>query len=106
MFKFTSIAELNLEPLESLYGAQRYESGIIRVAFAKGNDVFSKKLYGGPVLSDAEPYRSLHLKEKIGIENWNRNYHNYTLIWKPGQLLYLINYIFIYIRVVFFHITN
>lgn len=58
------------------------------MAFAKGNDVYAKKLYGGPVLTDTDPYRTLLLKEKIGIENWNRDFHNYTLIWKPG--LYII----------------
>ncbi|XP_072947824.1 beta-1,3-glucan-binding protein-like [Epargyreus clarus] len=80
------LPELNLEPRDNSYGAQRYESGIIRVAFAKGNTIYAKKLYGGPVLSDADPYRTLLLKEKIGIDNWNKDFHNYTMIWKPDGI--------------------
>ncbi|XP_026734112.1 beta-1,3-glucan-binding protein-like [Trichoplusia ni] len=80
------IPEINLEPSENVYGSNRYESGLMRVAFARGNPSLAKKLYGGPVLSDTEPYRSLHLKEKIGLENWNKEYHNYTMIWKPDGI--------------------
>ncbi|XP_059057976.1 beta-1,3-glucan-binding protein-like [Achroia grisella] len=85
------IPEINLEPREDAYGSRRYESGLMRVAFAKGNAIFAKKLYGGPVLSDSEPFRTLLLKEKIGIDNWNRDYHNYTLIWKPDGIEVLVD---------------
>ncbi|XP_049874295.1 beta-1,3-glucan-binding protein-like [Pectinophora gossypiella] len=81
------LPEINLEPLSNIYGASRYESGLMRVAFVKGNPTFAKKLYAGPVLSDAEPYRSKLMKEKIGIENWSMDFHNYTLIWKPDGLV-------------------
>ncbi|XP_028179419.1 beta-1,3-glucan-binding protein-like [Ostrinia furnacalis] len=80
------IPELNLEPHDNIYGSRRYESGLMRVAFAKGNPEYAKKLFGGPVLSDSEPYRSLLMKEKIGIDNWNKDFHNYTLIWKPDGI--------------------
>ncbi|VVC95824.1 beta-1,3-glucan-binding protein-like [Leptidea sinapis] len=80
------IPELNLESRDKVYGSGRYESGIMRVAFARGNPIFAKKLYGGPVLSDAEPYRTFLLKEKIGIDNWNKDFHIYTLVWKPTGL--------------------
>lgn len=80
------IPEINLEPLENIYGSRRYESGLIRVAFAKGNAVFAKKLYSGPVLSDTDPFRTMLMKEKIGIDNWNKDYHNYTLIWRPDGI--------------------
>ena len=80
------VPEINLEPLENVYGSRRYESGLMRVAFAKGNAVFAKKLYGGPVLSDTEPFRTMLLKEKIGINNWNKDFHTYTLIWKPDVI--------------------
>nr|WJZ56741.1 beta-1,3-glucan recognition protein 3 [Dioryctria sylvestrella] len=75
------VPEINLEPKENVFGSKRYESGLMRVAFARGNAVFAKKLYGGPVLADTEPFRSLLMKEKIGIDNWNKDYHNYTMIW-------------------------
>lgn len=78
------LPEINLEPLENFYGPHRYESGLMRVAFVKGNPTFAKKLMGGPLLGDTEPFRSYLLKEKIGIENWSKDFHNYTLIWRPG----------------------
>ncbi|CAG4946617.1 unnamed protein product [Parnassius apollo] len=84
------LPEITLEPRDSVYGNRYYESGLIRIAFAKGNDIYAKKLYGGPVLSDSEPYRTYLMKEKIGIENWHRDFHNYSLVWKPdGMQLYV-----------------
>ncbi|XP_026327898.1 beta-1,3-glucan-binding protein-like [Hyposmocoma kahamanoa] len=85
------IPEINLEPLENFYGPHRYESGLMRVAFVKGNPTFAKKLMGGPVLGDTEPFRSYLLKEKIGIENWNKDFHNYTLIWRPDGLTLFVD---------------
>nr|XP_034831536.1 uncharacterized protein LOC117988493 [Maniola hyperantus] len=80
------IPEINLEPRDNVYGKQRYESGLIRVAFARGNPPFGKRLYGGPVLTDAEPYRTFLLKEHLGIDNWNKDFHNYSMIWKPNGI--------------------
>ncbi|XP_068618307.1 beta-1,3-glucan-binding protein-like [Battus philenor] len=80
------LPEITLEPRDAAYGNKRYESGLIRVAFARGNAVFGKKLYGGPILSDTEPYRSLFMKEKIGVENWQKDFHNYSLVWKPDGM--------------------
>ncbi|KAJ8715916.1 hypothetical protein PYW08_013201 [Mythimna loreyi] len=85
------VPEINLEPTENVYGSLRYESGLMRVAFARGNPSLSKKLYGGPLLSDSEPFRSMMMREKIGIENWNKEYHNYTMIWKPDGLQLLVD---------------
>ncbi|KAI8426001.1 hypothetical protein MSG28_004977 [Choristoneura fumiferana] len=65
------VPEINLEPRDNFYGNRRYESGLIRVAFVKGNPEFAKKLYGGPVLSDTDPFRSQLMNEKVGIENWS-----------------------------------
>nr|AXS59132.1 glucan-binding protein 3 [Leguminivora glycinivorella] len=85
------IPEINLEPRENFYGYRRYESGLIRVAFVKGNAEFAKKLYGGPVLSDTDPFRSQLMKQKIGIENWCSGFHNYTMIWKPDGMVMLVD---------------
>ncbi|XP_047516561.1 beta-1,3-glucan-binding protein-like [Pieris napi] len=85
------IPELNLEPHDKVYGSARYESGLIRVAFAKGNPTYSKKLYGGAILSDTDPYRTYLMKEKIGIDSWNKDYHTYTLIWKPDGIDLLVD---------------
>ncbi|XP_026734113.1 beta-1,3-glucan-binding protein-like [Trichoplusia ni] len=80
------VPEINLEPSDHTYGQDHYESGFMRVAFARGNPSLAKKLYGGPVLSDTEPFRSALLKEKISIENWNKDFHNYTLVWRPDGI--------------------
>ncbi|CAG9782085.1 unnamed protein product [Diatraea saccharalis] len=80
------IPELNLEPKDYVYGSRRYESGLMRVAFARGNPSESKTLCGGPLLTDSEPYRSYLMKQKIGIDNWNKEFHNYTLVWKPNGI--------------------
>ncbi|KPJ15399.1 Beta-1,3-glucan-binding protein [Papilio machaon] len=85
------IPEITLEPRDSVYGNQHYESGLIRVAFTKGNAVFAKKLYGGPVLSDSEPYRSFLMKEKTGIYNWYQDFHNYSMVWKPDGLEFFVD---------------
>lgn len=84
------LPELNLEPHDNVYGFRRYESGLMRVAFARGNPSYAKKLFGGPVLSDSEPFRSLLMKEKIGIDNWNKDFHNYSLVWKPSKLMFCV----------------
>ncbi|XP_026744981.1 beta-1,3-glucan-binding protein-like [Trichoplusia ni] len=85
------IPEINLEPSDHTYGQDHYESGFMRVAFARGNPSLAKKLYGGPVLSDTEPFRSALLKEKIGIESWNKDFHNYTLVWRPDGIVLLVD---------------
>ncbi|GBP49633.1 Beta-1,3-glucan-binding protein [Eumeta japonica] len=79
------LPEIQLEPKESAYGIRQYASGLMRIACVKGNLAYSKKLYGGLIMSDEEPYRSSHLKEKIGYDHWNKAYHNYTMIWRPGS---------------------
>ncbi|XP_061728215.1 beta-1,3-glucan-binding protein 1-like [Cydia pomonella] len=82
--------EIQLEPRDSEYGIWKYASGVLRIACLKGNKQYSKQLYGGPIMCDTEPYRSMHLKEKIGFDNWNSAFHNYTILWKPtGISLYV-----------------
>lgn len=80
------IPEINLEPLDNVYGSLRYASGLMRVAFARGNPSEAKKLYGGPILTDSGPFRTQLLKQTTGIENWSNDYHNYTLIWKQDSI--------------------
>lgn len=82
--------EIQLEPLNRIYGIRNYASGIMRVATVKGNAEFAKKLYGGPIMCDAEPYRSFYLKEKFGYDMWGKDFHNYSLEWRPdGISLYV-----------------
>nr|WJZ56740.1 beta-1,3-glucan recognition protein 3 [Dioryctria sylvestrella] len=80
------LPEINLEPKDNAYGSGRYESGLMRVAFIRGNDEFARTLYGGPVLSDTQPFRSLLMKESFSSNNWNHDFHNYTMIWRPDGI--------------------
>ncbi|CAG9088985.1 unnamed protein product [Plutella xylostella] len=74
--------EINLGPRHNVYGDGNYASGIIRIAFVRGNPGMGRSLYGGPILSSKEPIRSKFLKEKVGSEEWNKEFHNYSMIWK------------------------
>ncbi|XP_013172586.1 PREDICTED: beta-1,3-glucan-binding protein-like [Papilio xuthus] len=85
------LPEINLEPRDNVYGKTNYVSGLVRIAFAKGNAIYAKKLNGGPILSDLEPYRSFNMKSKIGISNWNKDFHNYSLVWKPDLLEFYVD---------------
>ncbi|XP_026319632.1 beta-1,3-glucan-binding protein-like, partial [Hyposmocoma kahamanoa] len=80
------VPEIQLEPRDNVYGINNYASGLMRIALVKGNVAYSKKLYGGPIMCDTEPYRSKHLKENIGYDHWNKAFHNYTLIWRPASI--------------------
>ena len=48
---------IELEPRDNVYGISNYASGLLRIATAKGNAAFAKKLYAGPIMCDTEPYR-------------------------------------------------
>ncbi|XP_046968988.1 beta-1,3-glucan-binding protein 2-like [Vanessa cardui] len=85
------IPEINLEPLTHEYGKRHYASGLMRIAFVKGNQEFSKELYGGPILCDSEPLRSLPLKKHYSSANWNNDFHVYSLIWKPDSIQLLVD---------------
>ncbi|RVE48858.1 hypothetical protein evm_006508 [Chilo suppressalis] len=77
---------IQLEPHDHTYGVRNYASGVLRVACAKGNAEYYKKLQGGPIMCDTEPYRSTHLKEKIGYEQWANHFHIYSLEWRPDGI--------------------
>ncbi|KAL0822272.1 hypothetical protein ABMA28_004387 [Loxostege sticticalis] len=77
---------IQLEPRDNVYGNRNYASGVLRIASAKGNAEFSKKLEGGPIMCDSEPYRSAHIKQKVGYEQWAKDFHNYTLEWRPDGI--------------------
>lgn len=64
----------------------------MRIAFSKGNLECAKVLKGGVIMSDTEPLRSYGLKEKMGIDNWSKHFHNYTLVWKPGKYFHYKNF--------------
>ncbi|XP_075978715.1 beta-1,3-glucan-binding protein 1-like [Anticarsia gemmatalis] len=78
--------EIQLEPRNNIYGVSNYASGVLRVAAVKGNVEFAKRLYGGPIMCDLEPYRTHFLQEKIGYDLWSKDFHNYTLEWRPDGI--------------------
>lgn len=78
--------EIQLEPRDHVYGIANYASGLLRIATIKGNAEFAKKLYAGPIICDTEPYRSFYLQQKLGVDLWSRDFHNYTLEWRPGSI--------------------
>ncbi|CAG9088915.1 unnamed protein product [Plutella xylostella] len=51
------VPEINLEPRDNIYGNGRYASGLMRIAFARGNPNMTTSLYAGPVLFSKEPFR-------------------------------------------------
>lgn len=67
-------ADLNLEPIENAYGTSRYNSGLLRVAFVRGNENLKSKsgepidgsrLSGGGVLVSREKWRDLWMAVTI-----------------------------------------
>ncbi|XP_045450596.1 beta-1,3-glucan-binding protein 2-like [Melitaea cinxia] len=86
------IPEINLEPLYNEYGRQQYGSGLIRIAYVKGNQEFDHELYGGPIVCDKEPCRSSFLKKSPKISSsWNKHFHVFSLIWKPDGFELLVD---------------
>lgn len=90
-------AELYLEPLNSFYGMDGYSSGIMRVAFARGNLELNaggvlydnSVLSGGVVLSQFEPCRSMQGIKENPTKNvpWGNDYHVYGLTWREGNFI-------------------
>ncbi|XP_047534477.1 beta-1,3-glucan-binding protein 2-like [Vanessa atalanta] len=85
------IPEINLEPLNHEYGKDHYASGLLRIAYVKGNQEFSKELYGGPIVFDSEPLRSIFLTKHYSSVHWNNDFHVYSLIWKPDGFQLLVD---------------
>lgn len=63
--------QLNLEPIENAYGTSGYKSGMLRVAFIRGNEnlktksgdlIDGRKLMGGGVLVSREKFRDLWMR--------------------------------------------
>ncbi|XP_067003425.2 beta-1,3-glucan-binding protein [Anabrus simplex] len=84
-----------LEPQEKFYGPF-YSSGRMVIAMSRGNaqlltsdgeDIGSKLLLGGLILSAEEPDRSLCLRKKTksgeNDEGWNEDFHTYKFKWTP-----------------------
>lgn len=84
-----------LEAAENYYGFTEYSSGQMRVAFIRGNEVLesktgddlsSKRVMGGVVLSTSSEFRDTWLRSSIMRSHLGDDYHNYTLIWEEDHI--------------------
>lgn len=89
--------ELYLMPKDHEYGPD-YASGKMLIAHARGNtelktvedrQINSQVLSGGLMLAQLDPLKSVGLRQKISRDaSWNEDFHTYTLIWRPGNVLF------------------
>uniref|UniRef100_A0A023F500 Putative beta-1 n=1 Tax=Triatoma infestans TaxID=30076 RepID=A0A023F500_TRIIF len=91
------IPEIWLEPKRKLYGPS-YASGRIRIAMARGNknllagdqDIGNRQLESGVLMGVGENIRGRTIiRDKI--DGWHKHFHNYTLIWTPDNLQFLVD---------------
>nr|ADZ45540.2 beta-1,3-glucan recognition protein 4b [Thitarodes pui] len=80
------VPEIQLEPRDNNYGTLKYASGLMKVASVEGNGILSRTLTGGVIMSDREPFRSYAMLENRGQDSWTKDFHNYTLVWKPDGI--------------------
>lgn len=83
-----TIVEMFLESNDNIYGSLHLESGQMRLGFTSGGPVKTNRLWGGVLLSDKEPGRTvrqcMHLKND-GHE-WTDDFHEFSLLWRPGRI--------------------
>jgi hypothetical protein len=89
------VSELWLEPAREAYGAD-YSSGRIRIAMSRGNKVLKdssgvdggcNRLESGVLMGQRDDVRQRSIIRE-DYEGWHSQFHNYTLIWKPGFYLF------------------
>lgn len=81
-----------MEPKDKEYGPL-FNSGRIVIACVRGNEqlisagkhIGSKMLRSGIVVGVDEKIQAKSAFFNNKKEAWNRDFHNYTLIWKPGM---------------------
>ncbi|XP_077290193.1 beta-1,3-glucan-binding protein-like [Arctopsyche grandis] len=86
--------ELYLESAQSKYGGAGYDSGVMRVGFARGNPdldkdgekLNNKVLSGGVVLDQFDLCHSRNLRTTTGAKPWGDDYHTYGLIWDDNKI--------------------
>ncbi|XP_073991633.1 uncharacterized protein isoform X2 [Rhodnius prolixus] len=91
------VPEIWLEPKRKLYGPS-YASGRIRIAMARGNknllagdqDIGNRQLESGILMGVGENIRGRTIiRDKI--DGWHKHFHNYTLMWTPDNLQFLVD---------------
>ncbi|KAH8267859.1 hypothetical protein KR026_009462 [Drosophila bipectinata] len=91
---------LLLEPLTEWYGQTGYESGQLRVAFARGNSklkmprgklVDGRSLYGGPILSPDAQLREDSLVSQRRSSHFSNDFHTYSMDWSSTGLQFSVD---------------
>ncbi|XP_030376280.1 gram-negative bacteria-binding protein 1 [Scaptodrosophila lebanonensis] len=91
---------LLLEPLMEWYGQTGYESGQLRIAFARGNTQLRQPhgkildgriLYGGAVLSTEAAQREDFMVNQRRNEHYGNEFHVYGLEWSSEHLQFTVN---------------
>ncbi|KAK9505587.1 hypothetical protein O3M35_009603 [Rhynocoris fuscipes] len=91
------VPEIWLEPKRKFYGPS-YASGRIRIAMARGNknlmygdtEMGNRKLESSVLMGVGENIRGRTIiRDKI--DGWHKHFHNYTLIWTPDNLKFLVD---------------
>ncbi|XP_033149588.1 gram-negative bacteria-binding protein 3 [Drosophila busckii] len=89
------VPQIWLQPKDLDYGKDDYESGQIRIAYAREVTGGQLDLYAGPLLNAKEPFRSNKLCHKLGStdgkDDWSDSFHTYTLEWTPRELKWLVD---------------
>ncbi|EDV96213.1 gram-negative bacteria-binding protein 3 [Drosophila grimshawi] len=90
------LPQLWLQPKANVYGKDDYQSGQLRIAYARqSSDGAHLDLYTGAVLNAKEPLRSAKLCHKLGSadisDDWSDSFHNYTLVWTPRELKWYVD---------------
>lgn len=89
------VPQLWLQPKYNVYGKEDYQSGQVRIGYARQVPGGQLDLYAGILLTSKEPLRSAKLCHKLGTgassEDWSDNFHNYTLEWTPRQLKWFVD---------------
>lgn len=92
------VPEIWLEPKQREYGTGAYASGRIRIAMARGNqnleyngiEIGNRQLEVGVLMGVDENIRARTIiRDKA--DGWWRSFHNYTLIWTPDNMRFLID---------------
>ncbi|XP_014241723.1 uncharacterized protein LOC106662269 isoform X1 [Cimex lectularius] len=91
------IPEIWLEPKRKVYGPS-YTSGRIRIAMARGNrnlqfdgqEIGNSHLESGVLMGIGNNIRGRTITRQKS-DGWYRNFHNYTVIWSPDELIFLVD---------------
>ncbi|XP_023160904.2 gram-negative bacteria-binding protein 3 [Drosophila hydei] len=89
------VPQLWLQPKDNVYGKEDYQSGQVRIGYARQVPGGQLDLYTGVLLNAKEPLRSSKLCHKLGTgdsnDDWSDSFHNYTVEWTPRHLKWFVD---------------